>query len=251
MSPSQSTFRAAILDATQPHPSGLSDAQGHPARRRFDVYRNNVAVSLTEALTTGFPAIAKLLGEENFHAICGVFLRQHPPTSALMMQYGAEFPDFLRHFEPLVHLGYLGDVAAFELALRRSYHAADVPPIAADALGSVPADDLGNVVMTFAPAFELLRSPWPVHAIWAFNMAEGAKPAAQSQDVIILRPDFDPEPQVLPAGHWSCLRALAQGDTLDQAAALGAEVSEIFDLSALLTCLLNGKAITSITLNKH
>lgn len=34
--------------------------------RRFDVYRNNVASSLTDALEVGFSAIAKLVGQRNF-----------------------------------------------------------------------------------------------------------------------------------------------------------------------------------------
>ncbi|MCP4818153.1 MAG: DUF2063 domain-containing protein, partial [Shimia sp.] len=113
---SQTEFRGALLDGTRERPIGLTDEKGRAAGRRFDVYRNNVAVSLTEALAAGFPTIAKLLGEENFNAIAGLFLRQSPPASPLMMHYGAGFPEFLQTFEPLQHLGYLADVAHLELA---------------------------------------------------------------------------------------------------------------------------------------
>ena len=41
----QATFATALLDARVPLPPGLIDAEGRPAHRRFDVYRNNVAVS--------------------------------------------------------------------------------------------------------------------------------------------------------------------------------------------------------------
>ncbi len=248
MTVTQTSFRSALLDAQQDRPLGLSDAEGRPAGRRFDVYRNNVAVSLTDALATGFPTIAKLIGEENFNAIAGIFLRQSPPASPLMMHYGAEFPDFLRDFEPLAHLGYLGDVADLELALRRSYHAADATPIAADALASVSPERLGEVTFTFAPAVSVLSSPWPLHAIWAFNMQDGPKPEAVAQDVVILRPEFDPEPHALPPGGLACLQSLLAGDPLGIAAAKATELEASFDLGVVLTLLLSGNALTSLTI---
>ncbi len=246
MSVSQTVFCGALLDGARARPEGLSDAHGRDAGRRFDVYRNNVAVSLTEALGTGFPAIAKLLGDENFNNIAGVFLRQSPPQSPMMMHYGAGFPDFLRGFEPLAHLGYLGDVADLELALRRSYHAADATPISPDALAAIPPEDLGSVRFHFAPSVELISSPWPVHAIWAFNMQDGPKPDAIAQDVIVLRPEFDPQPHALAPGDMACLVALRNGDTLGAAAERGTEAQESFDLGALLGLLLSGNALTSI-----
>ncbi|MEP2534017.1 DNA-binding domain-containing protein [Shimia sp.] len=246
----QTTFRGALLDRAQDRPPGLIDSEGHAAGRRFDVYRNNVAVSLTEALETGFPAIAKLLGEENFKALAGMFLRQHPPSSPLMMHYGAQFPEFLETMQQLAHLGYLGDVARLELALRRAYHAADSTPIAPDALGLIPPMELGDVRFQFAPALEVLSSRWPVHAIWAFNMDDGPKPEAIAQDIVILRAEFDPKPSALAPGAAACLHALMSGETLGAAADKGTQQAAEFDLGALLALLLSGNAITKIK-TKH
>ncbi len=248
MSVSQTEFRGAIFDAARDRPTGLSDAKGQPAGRRFDVYRNNVAVSLNDALATGFPTITKLIGTENFQAIAGVFLRQSPPSSPMMMHYGAEFPEFLENFEPLAHLGYLGDVARLELAMRHAYHAADADPVNPEALGALPPDRLTELVLTFAPSVRLLRSRWPLHAIWAFNMQDGPKPEAIAQDVIVLRPEFDPAPHALSPGGYAFITSLMAGATLGAAAAVASDEAPEFDLSATLGLLLTGNALTSIDL---
>ena len=75
MKVSQSAFTAAMMDPAAARPAGVRDQNDAPAGRRFDVYRNNVAVSLTDALATGFPVVAKLLGDVTFKNISGVYLR--------------------------------------------------------------------------------------------------------------------------------------------------------------------------------
>lgn len=245
----QSEFRIALLDPDHQVPVDLKDALGRHAGRRFDVYRNNIAVSLTEALESGFPAIVKLLGKKNFKAISGVYLRQSPPDYPMMMHYGASFPDFLRSFEPLAHLGYLGDVGDLELALRRSYHARDSEAVDGNILARVPPEQLENLRLDLAPCVEVITSPWPVHDIWAFNMIENApKPTAVAQDVLVSRVNFDPKPDVLPQGGAVFVTALQSGASLGAASAQASAETSDFDLSAALALLLTGNAITNATI---
>lgn len=249
MSVSQTEFRAALLDNARATPEGLRDAAGGPAGRRFDVYRNNVAVSLTEALEAGFPVVQKLLGEENFKAVTGVYLRQSPPETPVMMYYGASFPAFLRGFEPLAHLGYLGDVAELEMALRRSYHAEDAGAVGGDVIARIPPEQLEHLKLELAPSVEVITSPWPAHDIWRFNTIEGSpKPRAVAQDVLVSRPDYDPQPHLLPEGSAAFLIALQDGQPLGTAAAQASEQVPGFDLSACLSLLLSEQAIISATI---
>ncbi|MDA7427416.1 DNA-binding domain-containing protein [Primorskyibacter aestuariivivens] len=242
----QTEFRTALLDAAQPQPEGLSDGKGRPAGRRYNVYRNNVAVSLSEALETGFPAVAKLIGAENFRNIAGLYLRQSPPESPRMMLYGRGFGEFLDGFAPLAKYPYLGDVARLEFGLRESYHAADSTPIDPAALGIDP-ERLMASMLTLAPSLRILRSPFPVVSLWRYNMEPGApKPTAEPQDALILRAEFDPEPHLLPPGGAQFIEALLCGETLGAAYEAGLARTDAFDLSAMLTLLLGGNAITSL-----
>ena len=239
----QDLFRARLFDAAQPVPEGLLDGAGRPAGRRFAVYRNNVAVSLRAALETGFPAVRSLIGAENFAYAAGLYLRRDLPETPILSQYGAGFPAFLEAQAPLQRWGYLGDVARLELALRRAYHAGDATPIDPQALRMDEAA-LMAARFTLAPAVQIMRSRWPIHAIRAFALGESRdKPHAEAEDVIVMRPEFDPVLRVLPRGGADFVAALQAGgpfaDALDAA-------GEDFDLPACLTLLLEGGALIAL-----
>ncbi len=243
----QSTFRAALLDADAGRPAGLTDGAGAPAGRRFDVYRNNVAVSLTEALETAFPVVARLVGAQNFKLLAGAFLRTHPPQSPLMMFYGSAMPDFLAAFEPTAGIGYLPDVARLELALRESYHAADAAPVDPSAIATLAPEVLMASTVTLAPSLRLVPSPWPIHAIWSFNTIDGApKPSMAAEEVAVFRVEFDPEPVLLPPGGADFLEALGTGETFGTALDRASANVDAFDLTALLALLLTKGAIIRI-----
>lgn len=247
MSVDQTRFRTALLDAARAVPRGLHDGAGRPAGRRFSVYRNNVAASLTEALEETFPVIRKLIGTENFRAVSGVFLRAHPPKSPVLSQYGADFPGFLNGFPPLSHLRYLADVARLELALIRAYHAADSTPADPAILQSLPPEALAETRFALAPALDILRAPWPIHAIWRFNTAPGApKPSTGGEDVLIIRPEFDPEPVRLAPGAAEFITGLSEGASLGTAHDRASKANPDFDLTACLSMLLSSNAITEI-----
>ncbi len=238
-------FTRAILDARLPVPEGLLDGQSRPAGRRFNVYRNNVAVSLTEALEQGFPTVTRLLGEENMKGLAGLYLRSHPPRSPLMMHYGADLPTFIEGLDQLSHLGYLADVARLELALRQSYHAADAPPLDPLYLGTLAPEDLMRTRLALAPSALLLRSHWPIWSIWHYHTTPGApKPEAGGQNVLICRPEFDPAPLLLLPGAATWIAALEAGRTLGEATESAATATADFDLAATLALLIEGQALT-------
>lgn len=239
---SQSAFTSALLDPALPVPDGLTDPRGRPAERRFNVYRNNVAASLIDALETGFPCLVTLLGRAYFRSLAGLFFRAHPPRSRILSQYGAEMPAFLDAFAPLAKYPYLADVARLELALRHSYHAADAAPLATDGLD--PAA-LMEMTPRLAPATLVLSSPHPVLGIWRHAMQAGAPtPTPQAEDVLIARAGFDPEPHLLPRGGTALAGALDGRNTLGLALERTVEAMPGLDIAPLLSLFLGSGALT-------
>ena len=242
MTVSQSGFLAGLLDPTAATPLGLINPDETTAAKRFDVYRNNVAVGLTDALVTAFPVVHRLVGDDFFRAMAGVFLRQHPPTSPVMMFYGLQMPQFLRRFPPTQSLSYLPDIALLELAMRRAYNAADATPLDPHALAtSAPAALLG-ARLGFAPAVQVLTSNYPIHSIYRANTTTDApKPVMKPEAVLITRPAYDPKIHLVSAANAAAVTALIAGDPLGQTL-----TDEDVDLSALLALLLGQSAVTTL-----
>lgn len=248
----QTDFRAALLDPERAVPDGLTDGAGRPTTRRFSVYRNNVTVALIEALRTGFPVLCKLLGDQNFDQLARLFARAHPPTSPVMMHYGADLPAFLEGFEPLAHIGYLPDVARLELALRTSYHAADAAPLEPARLATLSAEDLMRTKLRLAPSVRLVPSRWPIHDIWIYNtVADAPKPRGIAQAVLVTRAEFDPTPHAISPAQLAWLSAIRDYATLEEAVDAATAEDPEFDLGPVLTLLVQHNALIDQTTPKE
>ena len=244
MNVTQAQFRNAMLDPAAAVPAGIINPDGAQAAKRFNVYRNNVAVGLTEALEAAFPVVRKLVGDDFFRAMAGVYLRKHPPKTPLMMFYGEAMPQFLRRFPPAQSVPYLPDIALIELRMRQAYHAADSKPLAPEALASIDPEALMSTRLRFAPAVHMVRSDYPIHAIYRFNtVADAPKPAMQAETVVITRPGFDPAFHLIDAAAAKAIATLRDGKPLGEAIATG---EDTLDLGAVLGLLLAQGAITGI-----
>ena len=240
----QTAFRTGLLDPNAPIPEGLQNASAGPAGKRYDVYRNNVTHALIEALKTAFPLVHNLIGAQHFAQLAPQFVRAHPPSSPLMMFYGAEFPEFLAHAPSLSEIGYLSDAARLDLAMRHAYHAADSAAFDATQLQAMAPETLMRSTFALAPATRILRSEWPLYDIWRFAMQDAApQPRAIAQHVLITRPEFDPVPHLLPPGGAIWLDALAHNQSFEQAHETAIAHQPDFDLQATLTLALSSEAL--------
>ncbi|MEM9580111.1 MAG: DNA-binding domain-containing protein [Pseudomonadota bacterium] len=246
---SQTDFRRAVFDPELARPAGLTDGKTRPAGKRFDVYRNNVIVSLKEAMRTGFPIIEKLIGAENFNNLSGIFVRAHPPSDPRLALYGGAFPEFLAGFEPLKHAPYLADVARLELAMRDSYNAAESQTLSGAAFAGLSPEQLAGARIDLAAATRLITSEWPLFDIWRFNTSDDApKPRNEAQAVLVTRPEFDPVAHLLPPGAGGLLIQLSQQQPLGEALEAAHEAVADFDFGSTLSLLLESGALAALHL---
>ena len=228
-----SAFATSLMDPEQATPIDVVGPHGKGAVKRYNVYRNNVTVSLIEALAAVYPAVQRITGIEFFRAMARSHVRNTPPTSPLLFEYGRDFPAFIEAYDYAQEMPWLADVARIERAWLDAYHAADAPPLSPDALAAVPPDKLGDLVFTTHPATRIVRATYPAVAIFVMNRVEGpVNPfrSSTAEDALITRPDMEVTVRLLPAGATTLLTSLIGGETLAAAAAAAFEETPSFDL---------------------
>jgi hypothetical protein len=242
-------FTPALLDPERAAPTLVAGPRGKAVARRYNVYRNNVTVSLIDALADTFPATQRIVGEEFFRAMARIHVRQSPPTSPLLFEYGRDFAGFVENFEHARGLPYLADVARIERAWLDAYHAADAAPLAPDVLAAIPPERLGEVTFVPHPAARIVRSRFPAVTIFAVNRSDGPVgriETAEPEDALITRPGLDVFVRRLPPGCAVFIGNLLAGRPLAEAASAAVEDCEAFDLSAAIAGMIEAGVLSAI-----
>lgn len=249
----QHDFGAALLDPELPLPEGIVGPPGKSAQKRFAVYRNNVTVSLINALADIFPAVQRLVGEGFFRDMARVYIAQEPPSSAVIFEYGVGFPAFLENFAPVSSYPYLADVARLEKAWLAAFHAADADPLQPETLGTIPPDQLAETTFTSHPATRIVQSGFAAVSIFSASREERPldhiKPATP-EDGLITRPFDSVEVRQLPPGAAKFLGALAAGATLGDAAGQTIAAHSDFDLPAAISAMLEAGAFSACSVGQ-
>jgi Putative DNA-binding domain len=243
-------FAPALLDPISQVPVIVTGPRGKSAVKCYNVYRNNITVSLIDALAAIYPAVQRLTGPDFFRAMARFHVRETPPTSPLLFEYGHDFPAFIARYEHALSLPWLADVARIERAWLDAYHAADAPPLSPSALATVAPDRLSGLVFTVHPATRVVRSPFAALTIFASNRERASADridASTPEYALVTRPEFDVVVQKLPPGGAVFLDCLISGCMLSEAAAAALEDTQNFDLATNIAGLIEAGAFTSLT----
>jgi hypothetical protein len=243
-----SAFSSGLLHPDKHTPVFVSGPDEKVAVKRYNVYRNNVTVSLIDALGAVFPVTRRITGEDFFRAMARFHIRATPPTSPLLFEYGRDFPEFIESYAFARPVPWLADVARLERAWLDAYHAADSETLTPDTLASLPSESITSTVFAPHPAVQIVRSDFAIVSILGANRGEErVEPfdAFSPEDALISRPRLEVVVRRLPVGGASFLEHLVSGDTLGEAAAAAFEVNSAFDLSANIAGMVKAGVFTA------
>jgi len=242
-------FSGALMRPHLETPSSVVGPRGKGAVKRYNVYRNNVTVSLIEALAAIFPAVRRITGEEFFRAMARFHIRETPPSSPLLFEYGRDFPAFIAAYEYAQDMPWLADVALIERAWLDAYHAADAEPLSPAVLTAVPAERLGVLVFAPHPSTRIVRSRFAAVTIFAANRVSDPFDtinAGGPEDALITRPGFEVDVRRLPTGEAEFLSLLMAGETLGVAADAALQAYPSFDIGIAIAGMLEAGAFASL-----
>ena len=188
------TFAPGLTDPSMAAPRDVVAEAGKGVVRRYNVYRNNVTVSLIDALAAIYPAVQRITGIEFFRAMARFYVRATLPVSPLLFEYGRDFPAFIETYEYARGMPWLPDTARIERAWLDAYHAADLPTLTAGSLTSIESASLAEARFTPHPAARVVRSTYPAVSIFAMNRTGSPVSTLRSnveEDALVTRPDQD------------------------------------------------------------
>ena len=251
----QAEFAAALLDPVHPGPAGLRSWNGSDAAQSLAVHRNNVSVSLVDALADTFAVVRALVGETFFRAMALEFVRRQPPRSVVLARHGDGLPDFIAQFAPVAGLPYLPDVARLEALRSQASQAPDAPPLrtlgaAVQAALQDPAQ-AASLRLRLHPSAAVLDTRHAAVSLWAAHQGllplEDVDPLLP-ESALVIRPDMDVLVLRLPPGGAALVQGLLQRLPLGEAANAALAADARFDLVANLSLLLQHGAVCAIHL---
>jgi hypothetical protein len=244
----QDAFAAALAERT---PAPITAWLPDPAAGEtgLAVYRNTVAKGCADALAANFPTVASLVGAEWFEAAAALFARQHPPTTAALLAYGADFPDWLTRFPPADDLPYLPAIAGLDHLWTTALFAADAPALTAEAFTLEP-EALASARVTLHPSLAFAWFDNGLPGLWLAARQpspDGLDWGEEPQGVLIVRPADAVACRLLDAASHAFLAAVRDGAALGEAITAAALADPDADLPTLFAALIADGVFSGLT----
>ncbi|MGA7260953.1 MAG: DNA-binding domain-containing protein [Stellaceae bacterium] len=233
----QRRLRRAVLGGDTAEIVAAIQGDGLDPAARVGIYRHHAFATLGDALQGTFPVVCRLVDKRFFAYAAHEYLREHPPHLRCLVEYGADFADFLARFTPCAKFPYLADVARFEWALNIAATVREAAPLQAETLAEIPAAKAAYVAFRLQPSLSYFASPWPIDAIWQANKEDEVPPidlASGGTSLEIRRVGETVAWRRLDPGSFAFRTALADGLVLAAAMAAATLRDPAFDLTAAL-----------------
>ncbi len=131
---------------------------------RVGVYQGMYLLRMVEALENDFPAVAHLLGAEDFADLVTRYVAAHPSRSYTLNRLGDRLPEFIRGSQGIRRKAFVADLARLESLVTEVFDAPESPAWPAEEIARVPEAAWPGVVLRPSAALRVAAFAYPVNA---------------------------------------------------------------------------------------
>ncbi len=194
----------------------IADAASSQWRRGLTAYRSSGHELARRALEGAYPAVAQLLGEDNFAALARSLWAASPPSRGDVAQWGGELAVHMESLADLVaEEPFMPDVARVEWLLHLAATAADAQ-FDAPSLQLLTTQDPASFTLLLCPGAGCVASAYPVASI--VNAHIDSEPSLEeagqllregrAETALVWREGFRPRLREAPGGEAGFVAAL-------------------------------------------
>lgn len=120
------------------------------ANQRMGIYREGYSSRLIDIVEKDFPVLKVLMGEGPFKAMAGEYVKAYRADHFSIKRYGRFLPEFLREYKDKNQVCY--ELAQLEWIFAEVGDAEDVEVLTLADLKTVPAEQWGDLILSFKPS---------------------------------------------------------------------------------------------------
>jgi hypothetical protein len=154
-----------------------------PVTTRLGIYAGAYGSRLAEALEKSFPALAKLLGEAEFHELAAQYVRTHDSPYFSIRNYGDELAPFLAAHSDYAAAPLLAELARWEWTMTDVFDAADATPLTHAELSRISPQQWAGLRFAWHPSVRRFASSWNAPQIWQALTSDAERPQASLSSV--------------------------------------------------------------------
>ncbi|MEJ2619132.1 MAG: DNA-binding domain-containing protein [Candidatus Thiodiazotropha sp.] len=167
----QNSFQSFILSPDDTQQQTWVNDQGHvSAGTRLNVYAHAYRARLIEVLANDYPAVAAAIGEHRFRHLAESYIQRYPSSYFSLRNFGNRFPthvaDNRQRPQDEQTVGWLYELALFELRLGQAFDAPDHTPINEQEVAQIPAERWPSLKLEFMPSLSTMALEWNTPALW-------------------------------------------------------------------------------------
>lgn len=209
----QSDFQAYLLDSAKgaAFTKKIINDKKVGVKKRLGIYADAYRLRIVEALSSAYPILKALLGDDLFEKAALSYIEQYPSTYRNMRWVGDQMAAHLQRTLPQYPIA--AEMAQFEWALSLAFDAEDALVLSLQDLADIPPENWGELRFKFHPAVQLLNPQYNVLLVWQALNVEETPPKIGKIDepCVVWRKDLSSHYRSLEHAEYAAIQQMMAG----------------------------------------